>query len=172
MGNRWTGSRLRILDRSSNKSITVITAKHVSLIHMRHVTEDANIFILDIFILSSTVKPNAYSNLLDHLFRPPTLIALFLLSLLMLSSPCPTTQINRYLLATAKLVATIAAITPRIPKNQPNPVLDLPGTGTFIPKRPQIKFSGTRILAKSVIFDKTWLARLPCRILSTDSWAR
>lgn len=82
------------------------------------------------------------------------------------------TQMNRYLLATAKLVATIAAITPTIPKNHSSPVLFFPGTGTFIPKSPQIKFSGTRIVARSVILLKTWLARLPCLMLSTDSWAR
>lgn len=114
-----------------------------------------HLFYYSVPLLPSTLNPTLPDSCLiidSHRKHPPNRC----------SSQCSctpptrqTTQINRYLLATAKLVATIAAMTPKIPKNHPNPVLDLPGTGTFIPNKPQIKFSGTRIDAKSVIFDKT-----------------
>ncbi len=67
------------------------------------------------------------------------------------AEPTPPTQINRYLLNVVKQQTTIKQIHPIIPKNHPSPVLVLPGTGTFIPNNPLIKFNGTSIVAKIVI---------------------
>ena len=55
-------------------------------------------------------------------------------------------------------------ITPTIPNHQPSPVDSLPGTGTFMPNNPAIRFSGTKIVAKTVILPNRAFARDPCSI--------
>ena len=58
------------------------------------------------------------------------------------------------------LTTTNVMIAPIIPKNQAKLPSGPPGTGTFIPNKPQMKFKGTKIVAMVVIFPRTSLALL------------
>ena len=76
------------------------------------------------------------------------------------------------LLAVMRLAATITVITLTIPKNHASDVVSLPGTGTFIPNNPQIRFSGTRIVAITVILLSVLFVWLPLNKCSTFNCAK
>lgn len=81
----------------------------------------------------------------------------------------PVVQINFQRFAMKKPTPINPKMLAIIPKNQAKLSECIPGMGTFIPNRPQIKFKGTRIVAIVVILPNTSLARLLAWIESTDS---
>lgn len=76
------------------------------------------------------------------------------------------------LFATTINVNVMSAIKPTIPPHIYNPSTFSPGTWTFIPKSPAIKFNGTKIVAKTVIRESKSLAREPCSIWFREIWER
>ena len=73
-------------------------------------------------------------------------------------------QVQTYLnfLARSTQPVVKARMTPTIPNHQPKlPGLTPPGTGTFMPNKPAIRFNGTKIVAKTVILPSNLFALEP-----------
>ena len=77
-------------------------------------------------------------------------------------------QMYLNLLATQRQVVTNNAIVPNIPANQAKLSVFCPGICTFMPNRPVIKLSGTRIVAMTVTLPSVTLAWFPWITWSTE----